>query len=174
MTATVIIFIPVAIIVALLVIALFMPREYHVERTAIIKKPVSFVMDRVADLNYYAKWNPWQRKDKDNKSDITGTPKTRGHRYSWKGKKIGIGSLTLRDIDKKHVHFDLEFIKPWKASANDDWLFEEWGNGETKVTWQNNGDLPYPLARLMGAVLSKNLNRRFMEGLNNLRKLCEG
>ena len=85
-----------------------------------------------------------------------------------------MGSLTLRDIDRKHVHFDLEFIKPWKASASDDWLFEEWGNGETKVTWQNNGELPYPIARLISPMISKNLERQFIQGLKNLKSLCEG
>jgi hypothetical protein len=174
MTILYIVSVIIVLIIALLLIALFLPGAYHVEKSAIIKKPVAFVMDRVADLNYYAKWNPWQKKGSNNKNEITGNPKTRGHKYSWAGKKIGIGSLTLRDIDNKHVHFNLEFIKPWKASANDDWMFEEWGTGETKVTWQNNGDLPYPIARLMGAILKKSFNRQFVEGLNNLRQLCEG
>jgi Polyketide cyclase / dehydrase and lipid transport len=169
-----IIYILVVLVVAALLFALFLPGQYYIEKFAIIKKPVPEVMGKVADLHYYAKWNPWQQKETSSKSDITGTPKLPGHQYKWKGRKIGIGSLTLGDIDHKHIHFDLEFVKPWKASASDDWLFEEWGNGETKVTWRNNGDLPYPLARLMGPLLNKSLNRQFIEGLNNLKKLCEG
>ena len=62
---------------------------------------------------------------------------------------------------------------PWKARARDNWIFEEWGNGETKVTWQNFGELPYPVGRLMGYILNRSLNRQFTEGLNNLKKLCE-
>lgn len=164
----------VALLVILLVMALFMPGRYHIERTAIITRPVTFVMERVADLNFYAQWNPWQKMEPNGKSEITGTPKMPGHSYSWEGKKIGTGSLTLRRIDSKHVHFDLEFVKPWKASASDDWLFEEWGNGETKVTWQNNGELPYPIARLISPMISKNLERQFIQGLKNLKSLCEG
>ena len=168
-----IIYFLVAVIVAMLLIALFLPGKYHVEKSVIIKKPVPFVMDKVADLNHYAAWNPWQRMETGSKSTIMGTPKQPGHKYSWEGKKIGVGHLTLRSMDAKHIHFDLVFIKPWKATANDDWLFEEWGTGETKVTWRNNGDLPYPIARLMGPMLNKNLNRQFTEGLNNLKALCE-
>jgi hypothetical protein len=52
-------------------------------------------------------------------------------------------------------------------------VFEEWGNGETKVTWQNFGDLPYPMGRIMGALMHKSLDRQFTEGLNNLRAVCE-
>ena len=98
-----------------------------------------------------------------------------GHRYEWEGKKVGVGSLTLRAIDDKHIHFDLEFLKPFKAKGKDNWLFEHWGNGnETKVTWQNSCGLPWPIASLMGPKIVKDLNVQFVTGLNNLKKLCEG
>ena len=174
MLALYIIYVVIGIIIALLVIALFLSSSYNIEKSTIIKKPVPEVMDKVADLHHYARWNPWQMMEPGSKMKITGTPKTPGHSYSWNGKKIGEGKLILRSIDHKHVHFGLEFIKPWKSEANDNWLFEEWGTSETKVTWQNNGDLPYPMARLMGPVLNKNLNKQFEAGLQNLKKLCEG
>lgn len=173
MLALYIIYCVVGIILMLLVIALFLPSGYHVEKSAIIVKPVPEVMDKVANLNFYARWNPWQMMEPGSKMTIEGTPKTPGHFYHWVGKKIGEGRLTLRNIDHKHLHFALEFIKPWKGLASDNWMFEEWGNGETKVTWQNNGDLPYPFARLMGPALNKTLNKQFTEGLQNLKKLCE-
>jgi polyketide cyclase/dehydrase/lipid transport protein len=168
-----ILYVLIAIIAVLLIAALFLPGKYHIEKTIIINKPVPSVMDKVADLNHYAAWNPWQKMEPGSKSSITGTPRQPGHKYSWEGKKIGVGSLTLRDLDAKHVHFDLEFLKPFKSSANDDWLFEEWGTADTKVTWRNNGALSYPLARLMGPMLNKTLNKQFVEGLNNLKALCE-
>ena len=96
-----------------------------------------------------------------------------GHQYAWRGKKVGMGSLTISDLDDRHIHFLLQFLKPWKAKAKDNWLFEAWGEGETKVTWENSGDLPWPMARLMGPLLNKNLNYQFEQGLINLKKLCE-
>jgi hypothetical protein len=174
MTFLYIFYVLLAIIVILLVIALYLPNGYFIEKHAIIKRPRAIVMDKVADLHYYAQWNPWLKSDADSKGKITGTPKTPGHKYIWEGKKIGVGSLTLRDIDEKHVFFELQFIKPYKARGRDNWIFEEWGNGnETKVTWQDFGDLPYPHGRLLGYLLYKSLNRQFNEGLLNLRNLCE-
>lgn len=168
-----ILYILIGLILALLLIAALLPREYNIEQTMIIHRPVNEVMDKVADLNYYSKWNPWQMMEPSAKYEISGVPKTPGHRYSWNGKKNGVGSLTLKGIDSKHVHFDLEFLKPWKSKAKDNWLFEHWGQADTKVTWQNRGDLPFPIARLMGPSLSKTLNRQFAEGLKNLQTLCE-
>ncbi len=134
-------------------------------------------MSRVADLNYYARWNPWQMMEPGSKMDHQGRPANAGTRILVEAAKRSVrGGLILRSIDQKHVHFDLEFIKPWKSLANDNWLFEEWGNGETKVTWQNQWrSCPIPLARLMGPLpQSRTLNKQFEEGLRNLKKLCEG
>lgn len=163
----------VVVIVLLLIIALFLPDGYFIEKSAIIKKPCDFVMDKVADFNNHIQWNPWQQKDANSASNITGLPKRPGHKYSWKGNKLGTGSLTLRDIDEKHIHFDLELVKPLKTTARDNWLFEEWGNDETKITWQNFGMLPYPIGRLLGYTLHKKLKRQIAEGLKRLKNLCE-
>jgi hypothetical protein len=167
------VYIFIGLIVLLLIIAALMPKTFNIEKTIVISKPVPEVMNKISDLNYYSQWNPWQQMDRTAKNQITGTPKIPGHKYSWHGKKVGVGSLTLRDLDNKHIHFDLEFLKPWKSKAKDNWLFEHWGDGETKVTWQNSGELPWPIARLMGPVISKNLDHQFGKGLNNLKNMCE-
>lgn len=168
------IYIFLGLIVTLLIIAALMPKFFNVEKTIVISKPFTEIMNRVSDLNYYSQWNPWQQSDPTTKSTITGIAKKPGHKYAWIGKKVGVGSLTLNNMDDKHIHFDLEFLKPWKSKAKDNWLFEQWGNGsETKVTWQNSGQLPWPMASLMGPMINKNLNYQFEQGLNNLKKMCE-
>ena len=162
------------LVLALLLIAALMPKAYSVEKSIVIKKPVPDVQRRITDLNAYAEWNPWQKMEPAASRTITGTPGTVGHRYEWNGKKIGNGNLTVKHVDDKHVNLDLQFIKPWKASAKDNWLFESWGDGgETKVTWQNSGDLPWPMARLMGPMINKNLTKQFGQGLDNLKQMVE-
>ena len=169
-----VVYIILGFILGILLLAYLMPSKFMVEKTTIIKKSVAEVMDKVGNLNFYSQWNPWQQADPTAKATITGTPKTPGHKYGWVGKKTGVGFLTLNSIDDKHIHFDLEFIKPWSSKAKDNWLFEEWGDGsETKVTWQNSGELPWPMARLMGPMINKQLNQQFEAGLRNLKKMCE-
>ena len=164
----------IGLVVLILLISALMPKVFNVEKTVIINKPLREVMDRISDLNHYSKWNPWQQSDPTATHTISGTPKTPGHKYAWVGKKVGVGSLTLRDLDEKHIHFDLEFLKPWKSKAKDNWLFEPWGDGNaTKVTWQNSGNLPWPIASLMGPMINKNLNYQFEKGLVNLKMMCE-
>ena len=162
-----------ALVVGILLIGAIMPSRYNVEKITFISKPVKDVMSKVGDLNYYASWNPWQQVDPSSTKTVTGTPQTQGHKYSWHGKKVGEGSLTINSVDKNHIHFDLEFLKPWKSHAKDNWLFEEWQNGETKVTWQNSGELPWPMARIMGPLINKNLNHQFEKGLRNIKKMVK-
>ena len=171
----IVVYIILGLIAALLVIAALMPKNYNIEKSTIIKKRAADVMNKVGDLNSYSQWNPWQQMDPTAKATISGAPKTAGHTYAWQGKKTGVGSLTLNSFDDKHLHFDLEFLKPWKSKAKDNWLFEPWGDGnETKVTGQNSGELPWPIARLMSPMINKNLNHQFETGLSNLKQLCEG
>src|SRR6266498_1584708 len=161
------------LVIAILLISAVMPRRYNVEKSIVINKTVGEVMVKVGDLNHYASWNPWQQMDPSATKTISGTPKTVGHKYAWRGKKVGEGSLAINSIDEKHINFDLEFLKPWKSHAKDNWLFEEWSNSETRVTWHNSGDLPWPMARLMGPLINRNLNHQFAKGLNNLKKMVE-
>lgn len=169
----IVVYIILALIVTLLIISALMPKAYNVEKSIVINKPVKEVMNRIANLNDYALWNPWQQSDPTAIKTITGTAGTPGHKYAWEGKKVGVGSLTLNRMDDSHIYFDLEFLKPWKSKAKDNWQFESLGSNETKVTWQNSGQLPWPMARMMGPMISKGLNRQFGIGLDNLKKLCE-
>jgi hypothetical protein len=162
------------IIAALLLIALISPATYLVEKSIVINKPVNEVYMKVADLKYYNKWNPWQQTDPTATANITGSADSIGHRYGWEGKKVGVGSLTLANrTTNQSIHFDLEFVKPWKSKADDDWTFTN-ENGNTKVVWRNSGGLPFPVARIMGPMIKKNLNHQFEVGLSNLKKMCEG
>lgn len=170
-----IVFYIILVLIAVLLIAAFLlPKNYNVEKSTIINKPRAEVTDMVGNLNYYSQWNPWQQADPTTKYTVTGLQKTPGHKYAWTGKKTGVGELRLIGIDEKHIHFELNFFKPFKSKAKDNWLFEKWGDGnETKVTWQNSGELPFPIARLMGPVINRNLNQQFVTGLSNLKKMCE-
>ena len=92
------VFIFIGLVLAILLISAFMPSRYHVEKSTVINKPVTQVMDKVADLNHYATWNPWQQMDPSSTKTITGTPRTSGHKYTWQGKKVGVAVLRSGEL----------------------------------------------------------------------------
>lgn len=169
----VIVYILAALIVGVLIVAAFMPAKYKIEKTILIARPLSEVREKIINLDNYAQWNPWQQMDPAATKRISGRAGAPGHRYEWNGKKVGNGSLTLQKTDDHNANFDLEFIRPMQSKANDDWHFEPVSENETKVTWKNSGALPYPSGRLMGPMITKNLDKQFTSGLNNLKTMCE-
>ena len=170
----IILYILLGFVGAVLLAAALMPSKYTIEKEIIINKSPEQTFNKVADFNFYREWNPWQKSEPTAKYKISGAPSTIGHKYDWNGKKIGSGCLTVKSLTpNKNLELSLEFIKPWKTEANDNWKFEDLKNGSTKVIWHNSGPLPYPIARLMGPFISKNLNSQFVQGLNSLKEMCE-
>lgn len=150
-----------------------MPSKYEIEKTILVDAPPEKCFQCVVDLNNYAAWNPWSQMEPEAVKKIEGAPGTPGHYYAWEGHKIGAGVLTVKKVDpNKSAELELEFFKPWKAIGKDLWTFEHVAM-QTKVTWKNIGPLQYPLVRLMGPVIKKNLTKQFETGLNNLKQLCE-
>lgn len=156
----------------LLIAAVMLPNAYNVEHVVIIRRAVTEVMDKVTDLRFYAQWSSLKLMDPKWSVEISGVPKTIGHSCSWKKKISGKGNVTIRAIDERHVHFDLNIV-PWHVKTRDNWFFEEWGDGETKVILQNNGLFAFPFARLMSWLILKKLHRGISKGLINLKILCE-
>lgn len=169
----IILYVFLGIIALALLAAAVMPGKYLVEKSTIISRPSAEVYNKIADLHHYRDWNPWAKMEPTAQSTITGEPMHVGHKYYWNGKKIGEGSLTVRStVPSKAINFDLVFLKPFKSQAIDAWDFTE-VEGGTKVVWRNSGGLAFPVARLMGPSIIKQLNAQFEEGLQNLKAMCE-
>ncbi len=169
----VILYVILGIIAFLLLMAVTLPGRYMIEKTIIIHRPAAEIYNKVANLNYYKEWNPWQKQDPDALATISGEPCHIGHKYHWNGKKVGEGHLTIRSTaHDKAVNFDLQFNKPWKTQAMDAWDFTETSNG-TRTVWRNTGELPFPIGRLLGPFLNKQLCKQFEAGLKSLKEVCE-
>lgn len=169
----IVVYILLGLVATVLVVAALLPSAYRVSKSTTIARSPTEVYAKIADLNFYKQWNPWQKTDPGATSTITGSPDTIGHSYAWEGKKVGQGSLTVRKREPgQAVEFDLVFIKPFSSKADDLWTFAA-TEGGTLVTWTNSGPLPYPMARLFGPILTKQLNVQFEAGLRDLKVLCE-
>ena len=166
-------YILIVFLALMLVIVAMLPFVYNTEQAVIIRKALVEVRDTVANLNLYPLWSSLNLPEIDKSEiEIDGHPKMAGHSCRWKSKKAGSGIITIRAIDDRHIHFDLDIIS-WKLKTKDNWFFEEWGERETKVTLQNNGRFTSPFARFFGQMLLKKFNRRIRTGLTNLKNLCE-
>ncbi len=151
----------------------FLPDHYNVSSSVEISRPSDVVYAQVSDFNKWAAWSPYQEMDPKAAHIVEGTASSPGHKLSWDGKKSGAGNMTIATTEVgKSVNSDLNFIKPFKATAKDYWKLEQTGN-TTKVTWGTEGGLSYPFGRLFGLSVDDMLGKSQKHGLDNLKKICE-
>ena len=162
-----------ALIALLLVLAIFLPSSYKVERSLTINAPAEVVYKQVIDLNNYLKWNPWSKMDPEAKQTVAEKSFGVGASWSWDGEVVGKGGLTITEaVEYTSIKTELEFTEPRQDKGIGHWFFEESG-GTTIVTWSMEGDLGYPVGRYMGLMMDGMLGEQFEQGLENIKTIVE-
>lgn len=163
------------LIVAVLIIAAFLPSEYVVQRSVIIKQPVAFSFEKIAKFSNWSQWSPWYPLDTNTKYVFTGGDGKVGSKMSWESDKVGSGYITLNKLDDgKKIVFSLVFIKPFAMESIFYFTFLS-GHNYSKVTWVDKGKLSYPLGRIMGLFVNmdKMMGPDFDKGFNNIKNIVE-
>ena len=165
----------IAIIIAIpLIIALFVKKEYTVEREVVINKPKQQVFDYVKLLKNQDYYNKWVQMDPNMKKDFRGTDGTVGFVYAWNGNSdAGEGEQEIKNLkDGDRVDVEIRFKRPMESTAAAPLVTEAIGDKQTKVRWSMQGKSPYPLNFMnlfMDALLGKDLET----SLTNLKGILE-
>jgi hypothetical protein len=151
----------------------FLPNNYSVSRTTVIKAEDSVVYKNVVDFNNFLKWNPWSRMEPTAWVDITGDAGTPGHFYQWNGKELGKGHMKIQEVKPyKAADFQLTFEEPFKSEAQNHFSFEKVAEG-TKVTWSMQGQSDATVDKWMYLTMDQMIGKDFDSGLQNLKELSE-
>jgi len=163
----------ISLIALLLIIALFLPSNFHVERSIEIDKPVNAIFETAVDMNLRAKWDPWLEMEPSAEISVQMTPEIIGSGYTWKGEIIGEGKITILEfIPNELIKSKIEFIEPQSMESDVIWSFIETDNG-TLITWAFEGSLSYPIEKWSGLFMDKFMGPQFEKGLSNFKKLVE-
>lgn len=165
------------LILAFLVIAAFVKKDFSVEREIIINKSRQAVFDYVKFLKNQNEFSVWAKIDPAMKTEFRGTDGTVGFVSAWDSqvKNAGKGEQEITAInDGKRIDYEIRFYKPMKATNNAFMSFESINDSVTQVKWDFFGRMKYPvnvslLFMDMDAMLGKDLEG----GLSNLKTLLE-
>lgn len=139
----------IAILIAIpLVVAIFVKKEYAVEREITINKPNQEVFDYVKHLKNQDNFSKWAMMDPDMKKTYTGTDGTVGFVSAWESQKddVGTGEQEIKKITEgERIDFELRFIKPFEATETAYMTTEAISSTQTKVKWGFNGHMAYPM-----------------------------
>lgn len=142
--------------------------KMHIERSILINAPASNVYKVLSDFNDWQPWSPWLLMEPGVK--VTVAPG--GKSYEWEGKRTGSGNMKiLTERENEHIHYDLNFLKPWKSHATTQFDLSKEGNA-TKVTWVMDSSLPFFMFFMKG-MMEAFVGADYERGLDMLKAYVE-
>jgi len=137
-----------------------------------IDAPIDEVFALLNDLNRLADWTPFVKMDKSITWNVNEVGAGVGAVYSWKGKRVGDGTMTITSVSApSEIHAKMTFGP--KNSADTSYLLLAVGN-TTDVTWSMHGERGLGdqiVATVLG--LDNMMNKNFASGLADLKALIE-
>ncbi len=169
-------YILLALVLLVIVLALIAPKSYAVSRTITINKPVSEVYNYLKYLKNHDDWSPWQERDPEMNKNFTGTDGEVGFISAWESdhKQVGSGEQEIMGLDEnKEIRTHLRFLKPFK-SESDAFIRVADASGGTEVTWGFSGNNKFPMSIFMLFMnMEKAVGPDFEQGLAKLKKVLE-
>lgn len=170
------------LLVLLVGLAFVLPDRAHVERAVTIRRPPSQIYLLLTDLRRFNDWSPWYRRDPAARYVYSGPDSGVGAKVAWKSERhdVGEGTQTLiAAVPGQVVSFELDFGANGTSTARFDIAAQ---NGETRVTWSLDANLPLTLderfgrgvmGRYLGLFMDRFVGADFESGLANLKQLTE-
>jgi hypothetical protein len=170
-------FLLVGIIVLALVIALFLKKEYIIEREIVIEKPRQNVYDYIKYLRNQDQFSVWANMDPAMKKEYRGTDGRIGFISAWESKNSNVGKGEQKIIKLQEglrIDTELRFIKPMESTSYSYMTTEDHQGINTLVKWNFNGKMKYPM-NLMILVMNmdKMIGNDLQAGLDNLKVIME-
>jgi hypothetical protein len=159
-----------------LILGLIAPKNYEVNRSIIVNKPLSEVFDYLKYIKNQDDWSPWKKKDPNMKQFFEGTDGEIGFISKWEGDKaVGMGEQEIkRIVENESIETELRFLKPWKSQSDAYLRVVGLDNQQTNVTWGFSGRNKFPFSIFMLFMnMDKAVGKDFEEGLSNLKQQLE-
>lgn len=156
------------------ILAIFISKDYKVEREITINKPQTEVFDYVSHLKNMDEYSVWM-KDPNMKTKFTGNDGYKGFIYGWDGNDdVGEGELEITNIEtNERLDMDIRFIRPFESEAKVYITTENSGNNSTNVHWVMQGTSSYPMNfmnLMMDNMIGKDLDANLQNIKSNLEK----
>ncbi|HKL89798.1 MAG TPA: SRPBCC family protein [Allomuricauda sp.] len=172
----IVLYIILAIVVLILVLAAIAPKNYNVSRSIEIAKPKRVVFDYLKSLKRQDEWSPWGKRDPNMEKKFTGTDGEVGAISYWKGnKEVGEGEQEITKIvEGDSIESELRFLKPFKSTSDAYIITKEVEQDRTKVIWGFSGKNKFPMSIMMLFMsMDKAVGKDFEEGLASLKETLE-
>lgn len=178
MKALKIILVVIGFIIAIpLFTAIFVKKDYAVEREITINIPKEEVFDYIKLLKNQDNFSKWATMDPAMVKTYKGTDGTVGFVSRWESKldDVGTGEQEIKKIvEGERIDFELRFIAPFESISPAYMSTEAVSENQTKVKWGFNGRMKYPMNLMMLFMdFEKMIGDDLQTGLSNLKTQLE-
>ncbi len=136
------------IAVAIILLGIFLKKNYQIVREIYINQPKSAVFNYIKLLKNQNDYSYYNTKDPNNIKSYSGIDGEVGFTYSWSSKvsSIGTGTQTItKVIDGESIWCDIQFKKPAPLQSIAILALTEINENETKVNWTFSSVYKFPL-----------------------------
>lgn len=172
----IVLFSVLGIIILLLLLAVFVKKDYVVTRSVVIEKPRGLVYNYVKYLKNQDNYSKWAALDPNMKKSFKGTDATVGFVSAWEGnKKVGKGEQEILALkENERIDYALRFKEPFEDEAHAFISFSQAPYNATNVVWSIDGKMVYPTNLFLLVMnMDKEIGSDLETGLTNLKRLLE-
>jgi hypothetical protein len=166
-----------ALVVLVLIIALFIKKEYTVEREIVIEQAGQQIFSYIKLVKNQDNYSVWNKMDPAMQKTYTGADGTVGFVYAWDStnKRAGKGEQEIKAIKEgERIDMGLHFIKPFEGRANAYMTTTPLSGNQANVKWGINGKMNYPMnIMLLFMNMEKMMGADLAMGLGNLKGILE-
>jgi hypothetical protein len=164
----------VAISALLLIIALFLPKDYTVSQSIIINRSQVDVFNYVKMIDNQKYYSIWVMEDPNSLITTKGTDGNVGYVSAWdsQNKNVGKGEQEITKISNERIDVDLRFERPFKSEAKAATTCKAIDANSTEVINEFFGHSAYPM-NLMTFFMKGMLGDAMKQNLTNLKGILE-
>ena len=161
----------VALVVVVVGVGAFLPKDFAVERSIGINASPEAVFDEVSSLRKWDAWSPWLARDPSIENTYSGPEAGVGAKVSWSSEKSGDGTQTITLSERPtRIEMKLDFGDMGQPSAH--WTFEPSGEG-VQVTWGLTGTMSGVLGGYFARMMDDWVGADYEDGLARLKEVAE-
>lgn len=163
----------------IVLISVFLPSTYHVERSIVINKKPAVPFGLIKNFKDWNQWSPWHARDTQMQILYSETTGEIGSWYQWESSNpdVGRGKMTITKLAENQLiemAFSFDDMDPEAVTFK----FEPAGDG-VKITWAMDGGcsgMPWYWVvpgKYFGLMMDKFIGPDYEKGLNNLKTISE-
>ena len=163
-----------AISALMLIIALFLPKDYIVTQSIVINRPQSEVFNYVKIIDNQKYYSIWVMEDPNSLMTSKGVDGEVGYITAWdsKNKNVGKGEQEIMKLTNERIDVNLRFVRPFKSEAKASTTCKAIDSKTTEVTNEFYGNSSYPM-NLMTIFMKGMLGDGMKKNLTNLKGILE-